>query len=59
MQVQRPNCGVVATLGTTKWFLDGNGCQELKGLELDQALEKCLFLSEAISKAKQNGVRRP
>lgn len=59
MQVQCPNCPVIATLGTTKWFFDGGECRELKGIELDQALEKCPFLSEAVSKAKKNFTQRP
>ena len=59
MQVQCPNCQVIATLGTTKWFFDGDECPKLKGIELNQALEKCPFLSEAISKAKKNVTKRP
>jgi hypothetical protein len=56
MQVQCSKCGVIATLGTTKWFFDGGECRELKGTGASdaKAYEQCGALSESISKAQKN-----
>ena len=56
MQVQCPKCGVIAAIGTTKWFFDGGECMELRDTEAGaaKAYEQCQTLSEAVSKAEKN-----
>lgn len=56
MQVQCPKCKVIAAIGSTKWFLDGGECRELRGTEAGEAgaYEKCPVLIEAVANAEQN-----
>jgi len=53
MQVQCPNCRVIAAIGATKWFIDGGSCPEFARTDLGEAedYKRCHVLAKAVEEA--------